>query len=199
MSDNTKLSLLKEMLENAEAHIKTARQILNELSPDENEAPSKGKSLKSKYLKIASTLQDAGVAGDGEKIVEGVFDGQNMIGKDHQLYPVPANYASKSKLVAGDALKLIIGKDGSFIYKQIGPVERKRVTGTLIQEEGQYKILADGNIYKVLLASVTYFHAEIGDKVTILVPETGESEWATIENILPTNAAMENPEELKMW
>lgn len=199
MSDNTKLSLLKEMLENAEAHIKTARQILNELSPEENGTPSKGKSLKSKYSKIASTLPESGIPSDGEKIVEGVFDGQNMIGKDHQLYPVPANYASKSKLVAGDALKLIIGRDGSFIYKQIGPVERKRVTGTLIQEEGQYKILADGNIYKVLLASVTYFHAEIGDKVTVLVPEAGESEWATIENILPTNAAMENPEELKMW
>lgn len=199
MSDNTKLSLLKEMLENAEAHIKTARQILNELSPDENGTPSKGKSLKSKYSKIASTLPESGIPSDGEKIVEGVFDGQNMIGKDHQLYPVPANYASKSKLVAGDALKLIIGRDGSFIYKQIGPVERKRVTGTLIQEEGQYKILADGNIYKVLLASVTYFHAEIGDKVTILVPEAGDSEWATIENILPTNAAIENPEELKMW
>lgn len=199
MSDNTKLSLLKEMLENAEAHIKTARQILNELSPDEDGAPSKTRSLKSKYSKTASLIPDSGEASDGEKIVEGIFDGQNMIGKDHQLYPVPANYASKSKLVAGDALKLIIGRDGSFIYKQIGPVERKRVTGTLIQEEGQYKILADGNIYKVLLASVTYFHAEIGDKVTILVPEAGESEWATIENILPTNAAMENPEELKMW
>ncbi len=199
MPDTTKLSLLKEMLENAEAHIKTARQILNELSPDENGAPSKGKSLKSKYSKIAAQIPDSGEASDGEKIVEGVFDGQNMIGKDHQLYPVPANYASKSKLVAGDALKLIIGRDGSFIYKQIGPVERKRVTGTLIQEEGKYKILADGNIYKVLLASVTYFHAEIGDKVTVLVPLAGESEWATIENILPTNAAMENPEELKMW
>jgi len=30
------------------------------------------------------------------KIVEGVFDGQNMLGSDGKNYPVPANYASKS-------------------------------------------------------------------------------------------------------
>ena len=58
------------------------------------------------------------------KIIEGQFDGQNMIGPDGKVYPVPANYASKSKLVEGDTLKLTIAQDGSFIYKQIGPVER---------------------------------------------------------------------------
>ena len=39
------------------------------------------------------------------KIIEGVFDGQNMVGSDGKTYPVPANYASKSKLVQGDILK----------------------------------------------------------------------------------------------
>ena len=61
------------------------------------------------------------------KIIEGQFDGQNMIGPDGKVYPVPANYASKSKLVEGDTLKLTIAQDGSFIYKQIGPVERKKI------------------------------------------------------------------------
>ncbi|MBU4432193.1 hypothetical protein KKD60_02860, partial [Patescibacteria group bacterium] len=42
---------------------------------------------------------------DGEgKIVEGVFDGENMIGPDGKQYSIPANYASKSKLVEGDIL-----------------------------------------------------------------------------------------------
>ena len=52
-------------------------------------------------------------------IVEGVFNGQIMIGPDGKQYSVPANYASKSKLVEGDILKLTIDKDGSFIFKQI--------------------------------------------------------------------------------
>ena len=65
----------------------------------------------------------------GGKIIEGVFDGQMMLGPDGKSYPIPANYASKSKLVEGDILKLTIADDGSFIYKQIGPVERRQVIG----------------------------------------------------------------------
>ncbi len=74
----------------------------------------------------------------GGKVVEGVFDGQKMAGPDGKEYPVPANYASKSKLVEGDILKLTIADDGSFIYKQIGPTERKQIIGTLVQHDGAY-------------------------------------------------------------
>jgi hypothetical protein len=31
---------------------------------------------------------------------------------------------------------------------------------------------------------VTYFKAEEGDSLTIIIPEKGESEWAAIENII---------------
>ena len=74
------------------------------------------------------------------KIIEGVFDGQNMIGSDGKLYPVPANYASKSKLVQGDILKLTIADDGAFMYKQIGPIPRKQVVGALRLENGHYYV-----------------------------------------------------------
>ena len=50
----------------------------------------------------------------GGKVIEGVFDGQKFVGPDGKEYPVPANYASKSKLVEGDILKLTIADDGSF-------------------------------------------------------------------------------------
>jgi hypothetical protein len=76
-------------------------------------------------------------------------------------------------------------EDGSFVYKQIGPVERKKIIGTLTYEDGQYKVIAGGKAYKVLLASVTYFRAEVGDRVTIIVPELEDSEWGAIENVLP--------------
>jgi hypothetical protein len=61
------------------------------------------------------------------KIIEGVFDGQNMVGSDSKTYPVPANYASKSKLVQGDILKLTIADDGTFLYKQIGPIQENNL------------------------------------------------------------------------
>jgi bifunctional DNA-binding transcriptional regulator/antitoxin component of YhaV-PrlF toxin-antitoxin module len=111
-----------------------------------------------------------------------------MIGPDNKQYPVPANYASKSKLIEGDVLKLTIADDGSFIYKQIGPVERRKILGTLLEDDnGDFKVLAEGKIYKVLLASLTYFKAEAGDDVTIVVPIEGDTEWAAVEHVIKKN------------
>ncbi len=121
----------------------------------------------------------------GGKVVEGVFDGQKMAGPDGKEYPVPANYASKSKLVEGDILKLTIGEDGTFIYKQIGPVERKQIIGTLVQHDGAYYVEANGREYRILLASVTYFRINIGDQVTIIVPaDNPDAVWAAVEAAL---------------
>lgn len=119
------------------------------------------------------------------RIIEGVFNGQHMIGPDGKEYSVPANYASKSKLVEGDILKLTILPEGRFVYKQIRPQERKRLKGILTKDEalGEYCVLAEGKFYKILLASVTYYKGEIGDEVIILVPLALESTWAAVENI----------------
>jgi hypothetical protein len=119
------------------------------------------------------------------KIIEGVFDGQKMAGPDGKEYPVPTNYASKSKLVEGDILKLTITDDGSFVYKQIGPIERKQIIGTLVQHDGAYYVEANGREYRILLASVTYFHISIGDQVTIIVPaDNPDAVWAAVEAAL---------------
>lgn len=121
----------------------------------------------------------------GGKIIEGVFDGQNMVGSDSKTYPVPANYASKSKLVQGDILKLTIAEDGAFMYKQIGPVPRKQVVGVLKLEKGHYFVEVNGKDYRVLLASVTYFKAKPGDQVSVNLPEDDATvEWAAIEAAL---------------
>lgn len=128
---------------------------------------------------------------EGVRVVEGAFDGQNMVGPDGKQYSVPANYASKSKLVEGDVLKLTISRDGSFIYKQIGPIQRQRLIGQLVRDEttGEFKVMVDGRGYKVLLASITYFKGEVGDEVVILVPQDGETRWAAVENIIKHGAS----------
>ena len=119
------------------------------------------------------------------KIIEGVFDGQGMVGSDGKSYPVPANYASKSKLVQGDILKLTIADDGAFMYKQIGPIPRKQVVGVLIQESGHYYVDVNGRKLRVLLASVTYFKAKPGDQVSVNIPEDdAHTEWAALEAAL---------------
>jgi len=120
------------------------------------------------------------------KVIEGVFDGQNMVGSDSKTYPVPANYASKSKLVQGDILKLTIADDGAFLYKQIGPVPRKQIVGVLSQKDGHFFVDIEGKQYRVLLASVTYFKAKPGDQVSVNVPEDPaiDAEWAALEAAL---------------
>lgn len=125
----------------------------------------------------------------GDRIVEGVFDGDSMVGDDGKSYAVPPNYASKSKLVEGDLLKLTIGPRGNFIYKQIGPIERQRLVGTLAfdQESGQFVVLSGGRSWKVIKASVTYFHGDVSDEAVILVPKNAPSRWAAVENVIKKN------------
>lgn len=138
---------------------------------------------------IKTTPTDDGEAfapANGNRIVEGVFDGQNMIGSDGRQYIVPPNYASKSKLVEGDILKLTIQPIGTFLYKQIGPIERQRVIGTLVRDEmtNDWKVVAQGRKYSVLPAAVSYFKGEAGDDAVLLVPKATPSKWAALENIV---------------
>lgn len=161
------LKTLKKLIETAETNLAGAKELLASLIGDADEPNS-----------VVPSEMATG------KIIEGEFDGQNMTGPDGKVYPVPANYASKSKLVQGDILKLTIGDDGSFIYKQIGPAERRKLIGTLSLKDGQYYVEAGGTDYRVLFASVTYFKAQPGDQITIVVPEEGQAIWAAVEAVI---------------
>ncbi|MBI5529913.1 MAG: hypothetical protein HY918_00220 [Candidatus Doudnabacteria bacterium] len=176
MDKISNLALLSQMIDSAEKDIQSAKQLLKEVMG--------GPATKANLTALSEKANVLTVS-EGGKVIEGVFDGQNMIGPDKKQYPVPANYASKSKLIEGDVLKLTIAEDGSFIYKQIGPMERKKMLGILlVDEKGDFKVLAEGKTFKVLLASLTYFKAEAGDEVTIVVPQGQEAEWAAVENVI---------------
>lgn len=159
---------LKALIQEAETSLAAAKELLVSLVGEEPIATS-----------LTKGEEQLG------KVIEGVFDGQNMVGSDGKTYPVPANYASKSKLVQGDILKLTISDDGSFLYKQIGPIPRKQVVGVLKQENGHYFVEVAGKDYRVLLASVTYFKAKPGDQVSVNIPEDdAHAEWAALEAAL---------------
>ncbi len=158
---------LRALIQEAETNLAAANELLISLVGDDE--------------RVAPVVQDDNLG----KVIEGVFDGQNMVGSDGKTYPVPANYASKSKLVQGDILKLTIADYGTFLYKQIGPIPRKQVVGSLRLENGHYFVDVNGREFRVLLASVTYFKAKPGDQVSVNLPEDDSTaEWAALEAAL---------------
>ncbi|MCK5475313.1 MAG: hypothetical protein KAI71_01880 [Candidatus Pacebacteria bacterium] len=170
-SKQNKIVLLRQMVENAERNIVAAKQILSQI--DDSSAK-----------KVSNS--------EASQIIEGTFDGEKMIGLDGKKYPVPVNYASKSKLIEGDLLKLTITEDGRFLYKQISPADRRQIIGTILKDSNdRYYALSEGRKYNVLLASLTYFKAEEGNEVTLVVPKEKISQWAAIE------AVMENTGDIK--
>lgn len=189
--------------------IKTAVEVKTKARPDEdllkkiNSLQSQLESLKFEYAKTTghtfepesavkmATQQlqkrdNTVIKSEMEKVLEGVFDGQSMIGADGEQYDVPANYASKSKLVEGDILKLTINHLGAFVYKQIQPIGRRRMVGVLTQDPQnmQYYAESDGKKWRLLTASVTYFKGESGDEIVFLIPAEAGSRWAAVENIV---------------
>lgn len=169
-----KIQALRDMVLNAEKTIQSAKAMLLQLE---------GKK------KAGRPRKSDAASAEGGRIIEGTFDGQIMLGTDGKQYPVPANYASKSKLVEGDLLKLTITPEGGFVYKQIGPVERRHAIGIVSQDEsGNYYVVADGKPYRSLLASITYFKAEPGDEVALVLPRDLDASWGAIENIIQKGA-----------
>jgi hypothetical protein len=124
-----------------------------------------------------------------DQAIEGIFDGEKMVDYAGKAYQVSANYASKSKLVEGDPLKLYVTHDGKYFYKQLGPVPRRNVAAVVRAEGNHYVLEAeDGTSYGVLTASVTYYmsmyNLREGDRVMVLLPSEGPAHWGVIDNVL---------------
>lgn len=161
---------LRSLIQEAETNLAAAKELLISVLGDGG---------------TITAPRDAIVSSPDGKIVEGVFDGQVMIDQEGKNYPVPANYASKSKLVEGDIMKLTITPEGKFLYKQIGPVERRTVIGTLTHHDDKYFVEVNGREYEVLYASVTYFRLQEGSQVSVIIPANNEhAAWAAVEAAL---------------
>lgn len=174
-----KLEVVKKILFNLKTNIDRAIKLLEDgYRGDSTLVLDKLEEIKNGIFDETEVIRE-------EQIIEGVFDGQKMIGSDGNEYQVPLNYASKSKLVEGDILKLTINPRGNFIYKQIGPIGRKRIKAKLRQDDSQQYFAVFGpKKWKLLTAAATYFKGEPGDEVIILVPAESKSQWAAVENII---------------
>ena len=175
-----RLSELKEMISSMERTLFAARALVAEIAGEEPIISAK------KFIKNRSLSDSSAIRGDEEgKVIIGAFDGQGMTDENGEQYPVPVNYASKSKIVVGDKMKLTITPSGKFIYKQIGPVNRINVLGPLTYENGQYKVLSGGKEYIVLTASITFHKAKVGDEISILLPEGVDAKWGALDAVIP--------------
>lgn len=181
-SIENKIKKIEDLLITAATSVSSARLLLSEISWNEVSESDKDK-LISLAWEVSSWVNNNSYWED--KIVEWVFDWERMIDHEWHTYPIPANYISKSKLVEWDWLKLTIWDWWRFLYKQIKPIPRKHIIWTLSLEDGQYKVIWEWKAYNVVLAAVTYFKAEIWDKVAIIVPESWDSKRAAIESVIP--------------
>ena len=114
---------------------------------------------------------------------EGVFDGQYLVAQDGRKTEVPQNYASKSKLVYGDILK-VFNDSGKQIFKQIDRVERKKIEGVLAKKEGKWYLLSDSGSYRISDVSAEFNKAQLNDKASALIPaENQKVPFASLDKI----------------
>lgn len=179
----SKAALLKKILNNLKEGSEQALKLLGQTEEAETRLNVAQFGEERAEGEILPEVQEM----EGAKVIEGIFDGESMVGPDGKVYSVPANYASKSRLVEGDTLKLTIAPNGAFIYKQIGPVERARIVGKLEKEGEAFYVVSEGKRWRVLTASVTYYKGESGDEAVIIIPKVGESKWGSLENIIKIN------------
>ncbi len=155
MSENVKK--LYKILDNLERDVRYAKKLLIEVQQETRKDYSQ-------------------VPGD-----EGVYDGFHLVKTDGTKIEVPANYAAKSRLVWGDTLKMI-EEEGKKLFKQIAKSPRKRVEGVLNKKEGKWYVLAETGSYRVSDVAVDFNNLQIGDKVTILIPENNlNAPFATLD------------------
>ncbi len=174
--EQKKIIAIKDFIESAEKSIRNAKKLLSEILK-ENNVDLNELSLDTSGLSEYKS--------DDNKIVEGVFTWEEMLGADGHRYPVPSNYASKSKLVQWDKLKLTIDGSGKMLYKQIQPIERETKVWLLVKENGKFQVVAEWKTYNLLTAAVTHFKWEIGDSLTIVLPLWKEATFAAIEAVIP--------------
>jgi len=82
-------------LANIENDIRRVRVLLQRIQDGSYKTEIDEEELKN----LSSNLLNYEVPQQGQ-VIEGVYDGLYMLGSDEKKYPVPLNYASKSKLIS---------------------------------------------------------------------------------------------------
>jgi hypothetical protein len=184
-----KIETILNMIEVAEGNLRTAKNLLMQLNPEKQTRAT----IETSRIAIPkSSDEDRAV-----EVVEGYFDGENMIGDNGQTYLVPPNYASKTQLVVGDRMKWILTPERE-VFKLIGPVPRERVVGVFAIEGDNFVVLVDKftNPVKILKASATFamknLGLNVGDEVAILIPRDAQPTWGAFSSVVKSQNEINN-------
>ncbi len=186
-----KIATILNLIEIAENNLKTTKSLLAQLSTPEKISSARSTTATGQ----SSTDEDSAL-----EVIEGYFDGENMIGDNGQMYVVPPNYASKTQLVVGDRMKWIMTPERD-IFKLIQPAPRERTTGTFTIEGDAYLVLVDRfpNPIQILKASATYamknLGLQIGDEVAITIPKDATPTWGAFNSIVKSTTEQDISEE----
>lgn len=172
--DEQKIKALRDLIHSAQNSIHSAKKILNSLLWEDEEND----------MSLSTDGLSTYTSGD-DRVVEGVFTGESMLGSDGNMYPVPQNYASKSLLVQWSKLKALIHPSGKIVYKIIGEIPYESKVGIITKNGEKYQITTEVRTYNVLLAAITFHHCDVWDTVSIRVPEWKDATYAVIESIIP--------------
>ncbi len=175
--DPKKVAAIRDLLLSAERSIQSAKKMLSALVDPSALKESASESFDTAGLSTYTSEED--------KIVEGIFTGDGMLGSDGNTYPVPHNYASKSQIVQGSKLKATIKPDGRIIYKIIEEIEYETTVGLLAKTQDRYQVVTDTKSYNVLLAAVTFIRGEVGDSVSVKIPKGKDATYAAVISKLP--------------
>ncbi len=128
--------------------------------------------------------------------IVGIFDGKYLITSDGQKIEVPVNYASKSKIVFGDTLKMVEDQDKK-LFKQIERVKRLNKVGILSKKDGEMVVVTGDGTYKILQVAVEFYDLTEGGQVQVLVPEENvHAPFAAIDKNLEESRSSNEPKKI---
>lgn len=182
-----KIASILSLIEISQNNLKMAKEQLLTLAGEKGVAITPSASQDYEAVRRAVNPEEY----DALEVVEGHFDGENMIGDNGKSYPVPPNYASKTQLIVGDRMKRILTTTRES-FKLIKPAERQRVVGTfqIDPQQDLYYVDVDGfdQPVRLLKASATFamknLGLQLGDRVAIIVPKDTTPIWGALSSVV---------------
>jgi len=103
--------------------------------------------------------------------IEGTFDGQFLVTSTGQKVEVPANYASKTRVLYGDVVKAY-KEGGEQKFKVTTKQPRKKLKALTTKREGKWHVVTGLGSYKISDSSADFNNLQLNQEVNVLVPES---------------------------
>lgn len=116
--------------------------------------------------------------------VEGTFDGTNLITSTGEKIEVPSAYASKTRILFGDTVKMY-DDNGEKKFKVMVKQPRKKLDALSTKKDNKWYALTGIGVYKISDSFADFNKLAVNDRLSVLVPEGNlQVPFAAIEEVL---------------